>query len=475
VIGLLAILALLTAALLVGAGVYHSCKPLPKGLSFRGRVHPATGVEFLKDLSWVDGSGCRHLKQQIFDEILRMIRGAQAFILLDFFLFNDFTGKCTESGRRLAEEITLALLAAQERHPDIRIILITDPINTVYGGMENTYLEQLRRAGIALYLTRHDALRDSNLLYSPCWRMLLSPFGSGPGWILPNPFGPGRVSLRSYLVMLNFKANHRKVVVADDADEYVALVTSANPHGGSAAHGNVALRFRGPAVMDLVESERGVPGVDSDGIPAISLPTHVRSEGPLWVQVLTEGKIKERLLAELNSTGVKERVALVMFYLSDRDIVRALLKACKRGVHIRLVLDPNKDAFGRTKNGMPNRQTAVRLHKAGINIRWGNTHGEQLHTKLVLIERHTGECFLMLGSANLTRRNLDDFNLETDVAVHGNEQEEVFREAGRYVDLLWGNKTGENEFTVAYPVYADDTLLRRTVAWWLERTGTGTF
>ena len=49
------------------------------------------------------------------------------------------------------------------------------------------------------------------------------------------------MSLRSYLEMLNFKANHRKVFVADSADGPVTIVSSANPHDASSAHSNVAL------------------------------------------------------------------------------------------------------------------------------------------------------------------------------------------------------------------------------------------
>lgn len=68
-----------------------------------------------------------------------------------------------------------------------------------------------------------------------------------------------------------------------------------------------------------------------------------------------------------------------MFYFSDRDIINALTNAADRGVNIKILMDPNKDAFGRTKDGTPNRQVASELHKHGIKIRWCNTYGEQCH------------------------------------------------------------------------------------------------
>ena len=38
-----------------------------------------------------------------------------------------------------------------------------------------------------------------------------------------------------------------------------------------------------------------------------------------------------------------------MFYLSERKIVKGLIAAHERGVKLRILLDPNKDAFGREK------------------------------------------------------------------------------------------------------------------------------
>ena len=56
----------------------------------------------------------------------------------------------------------------------------------------------------------------------------------------PNPFGCEPVTVRSWLAILNLKANHRKVAIADDGTELRALITSANPHDGSSAHTNRA-------------------------------------------------------------------------------------------------------------------------------------------------------------------------------------------------------------------------------------------
>ena len=58
--------------------------------------------------------------------------------------------------------------------------------------------------------------------------------------------------------MLNFKANHRKLIVADDgAGGLVALVCSADPNDGGSAHSNVGLRFAGAAGAAALEQRAG--------------------------------------------------------------------------------------------------------------------------------------------------------------------------------------------------------------------------
>ncbi len=126
------------------------------------------------------------------------------------------------------------------------------------------------------------------------------------------------------------------------------------------------------------------------------------------MQVLTEGEIRSAIVRNLGTTRIGDSIDIAMFYLSEREVIQALLAAAKRGVAVRVILDPNKDAFGREKNGIPNRSVATELAAASdgaIKVRWFRTHGEQFHSKLVAMRTAT-EFWFTLGSANLTRRNL---------------------------------------------------------------------
>jgi phosphatidylserine/phosphatidylglycerophosphate/cardiolipin synthase-like enzyme len=276
--------------------------------------------------------------------------------------------------------------------------------------------------------------------------------------------------------MLNFKANHRKLVICDAGREYAALITSANPHDGSAAHGNTAIYIKGPAALDLLQSEKAVPGFpEGCNLPSDSdaeLPKSAQSE--ITAQVVSEGRIKDVLLSAINLAGKGDSLDMIVFYLSDRDIVSALKRAFLRDARVRILLDPNKDAFGRAKNGIPNRQVAAELVKAGIPVRWSNTHGEQSHTKMLMVEYKDGQSMFALGSANFTRRNLEDLNLETDIAVHGPRANPIFLEARNYTDLLWNNPDGR-KFSVDYIEYADNSFFRRLMYRWMEATGMSTF
>ncbi len=468
-------LSLVVVTLSLALGVYHSIKPMPPGTDFLGPPRPAASVSFLADTSWIDSSGNRQVKQTIFDEVIEIIGQAKRFVLLDMFLFNDFQGATPELTRPLAEEITSALLRQREREPGLRVVVITDPVNELYGGMDSPYLERLRSAGVQVVTTDLNRLRDSNPLYSGFWRLLVKPFGNARAETVANPIGPGRVSLRSYLKLLNFKANHRKIIAADSGATAVALVSSANPHDGSSAHRNAAIRFTGQAVADLVATENAV--LRLSGAPEIALDlSALESTAPpdaATVQVITENKIQRAILELLDQAIAGDEVQLMMFYLAEREVVTALLDAHRRGVGVRVLLDPNRDAFGREKNGIPNRQTAHELRKAGIPVRWCSSAGEQCHAKLLLLDQEQASA-LLSGSANFTRRNLGNFNLETDVVVRGGRHLPVFAAVRAQFELEWSNPDARS-FSLPYERYEDPSLWRRALYRVMEWSGLCTF
>lgn len=466
----------------IASATYARFKPLPAGLSVASPAVavPADQIRLLADLTGVSEGGVPFGNQEIFDEVLALIRGAQRFVVLDFFLFNQYRGAEGRSQRDLTGELLAALLEKRRAAPSVAVIFITDPINTAYGGDRSPELEQLRQAGVTVVTTNLRKLRDPNPLYAGLWRLTARWFGNRPGGrLLPHPFASGqRVSVRSWLSLLNFKANHRKVVVADRGQNVVSLVTSFNPHTASSAHTNLAVEFVNGPWRELLSSEQAVAAfsgqpfdVATGGLGAGVAPADTATSTPT-VQVVSEGKIAESLQAALQTAGSGDTVYLGMFYLADRKVVAAIQGAARRGALTKVILDPNRDAFGRRKDGLPNRPVGAELmlrSSSRLLVRWYDTHGEQAHLKLLLVRRASGPSTLITGSANFTKRNLRDLNLETDVVVTGPPETPAFRRAEQLFEQLWSNTGGR--YTTEYATYRDESFLRHLRYRFMEWSG----
>ncbi|HET9049369.1 MAG TPA: phospholipase D family protein [Chiayiivirga sp.] len=453
----------LLAALLVwlASSAWQVYKPLPDGVGVAMPWRASTDVTFLSDRTYVDPTGARHSEQQIFDHAFAMIGQARQFVLLDMFLFNDFAGAEGHIFRPLSSELTQVLLTRMRQVPALRVVVITDPINTVYGSVDSAPLESLRAAGAQVVVTDLAALRASNPLWSGPWALCCAWLGNrrGGGW-LPDPLAKEPITLRSWLALPNFRANHRKVLVVDRGEDWQALVTSANPHDASSAHDNVALQFSGAAALDLVASEAAVATLSGTVLDALPTPEPVATQvttAKAQVRVLTEAAIRSALLQAIDSAKAGDALDVAVFYLSDRGVVEALVAAQKRDVRLRVLLDPNEDAFGRKKNGVPNRPVAGELVQAGVPVRWCDTHGEQCHAKF-LFWRSREEARLIVGSANFTRRNLANLNLETSVEFAAALDHSAMQAAGAWFEQVWSNEA-DRHFSADYALYAD-------TAWW---------
>lgn len=485
-------------ALWICTAYWQTNKPLPAGVHIDSPWSPIGPADatFIADITSADAYGRQNTSQAIFEQVLGTIHTAHKFIVLDYFLFNSQLGMPQGAAppyRAISGELRDALIERRRELPELQVLFITDPINEVYGGISSHDLRLLRAAGVQVVVTNLDALRDSNFIYSSLWRLGLkwwtgTASGSpGHGW-LPNPLDEAddSISFGAWARLLNFKANHRKVVIADDGGQgMVAIVGSANPHDASSAHSNVALKISGPAMLPLLHSELDVARF-SGWNGKIEVPTPLtarrltaeREPGDARARVLTEGAIRSELLVQLDAAGAGDNIDIAMFYISDRGVVMSLLAASKRGANVRLILDPNKDAFGHTKTGIPNQPVASELIAASdgaIHVRWYRTHGEQFHTKLAMVYGRE-RFWLTAGSANLTRRNLADFNLEANLAIELPRSSHLAQQVLDYFDTLWGNRAALGiEYTADFGAYADPSQLHYWLYRVMEGTGASTF
>lgn len=458
----------------LGSAIYHTHKPMPEGLNYTGQLRHAE-VKFIADQTYIDSTGKQQLDQHIFKEMLELIDEAKSLIVLDMFLFNTQIGDSKEQHQQLTKQLSDALINKRILYPEIEIKFITDPINSVYGGTSPQYYRELRQHGIDVIETNLIPLRASNPTWSGLWYLCCQGVGNNAekGW-LPNPFGEQKITLRSYFDLANFKANHRKTLVVDTDEGWKALVTSMNPHDGSSRHSNVALVVKGSTAIDILRTEQTVGMMSEANMPAVVAGSFEAAKTEPQVQLLTEKAIYDAVLESIKASqkeGVE--IDIAMFYLSERNIIKELIAAHKRGVKIRVLLDPNKDAFGRTKNGIPNRPVAYELNQAGIPVRWCNTQGEQCHSKM-LLKRDLYNTELILGSANFTARNLKNYNLETNLLVRGGREQQVFQDANLYFSTAWSNLNGR-QMSVDYSTYADESKMKYWTYRFMEWSGWSTF
>ena len=448
--------------------------PLPQGLSTSGPERGVARLELLTDITYLR-DGVQRTEQVIFDRVLGMIDRADRFVVIDMFLFNqEYTGD--RDYRPITSEITERILARRQAVPTLDVTFITDEINNFYGAYTSPALRKLEDDGVRVVITDLRRLRDSNPIFSSFWRTYLQWFGTAGPAFAPHPLTrtAERVTLRSYLKLLNMKANHRKVIVTEDG----CMVLSANPHDARGFHSNIAFDVQGPVCADILEAERAVVAFSGRDLPTHVMDEWTDSEGSSTARLVTEGGIRTALIDELDATVAGDRVDVAMFYLSGRRVIGAIKAAARRGASVRLLLDPNKDAFGRQKGGIPNRQVArelvalgeTRIGEGAIEVRWYDTHGEQFHTKMLAFHTARGTT-LLGGSANLTRRNLGDYNLEADLLVRASAP--LAAQASGYFERLWSNDGGH--FSVPYEAYEDDSWAKRAIYRLQEFSGLSSF
>ncbi|MGH8324125.1 MAG: phospholipase, partial [Steroidobacteraceae bacterium] len=204
---------------------WEANKPLPPGVRIASAWHsvPAQDVAFIADITSADAYGRVFSSQAIFEETLKIVRTAREFVVLDYFMFNSRRGDLDASSpllRPLSALLRDALIERRQALPGLRVLLITDPINDLYGAVPSPDLRLLRAAGVDVVVTDLDRLRDSNHLYSSAWRLAIDWWNPNPrgGGSLPDPLADSTVPLTfgAWMQLINFKANQRKVVIGDD-------------------------------------------------------------------------------------------------------------------------------------------------------------------------------------------------------------------------------------------------------------------
>jgi len=333
----------------------------------------------------------------------------------------------------VTRELAQHLLARKRARPNLTIVLVTDPGNEVFGGTPAQMLSSLEEAGLIVARVRLDRLRDSNPLYSGLWRLL---FG---WWSDPFDETPGRVTLPAWSRMQNLKADQRQLVVADDGSGGWNAILA--PAGAP-----VGLVLRGSLARAVIAGELQIAAwsTDDDRLPA-GPPMDGRGVGSIDARFLTEGAIEAALLDAVAAAGSGDQIFIAVQNLSDRRLIAAALGAAGRGARLQVLL---------ARNPMPNQPVAGELLRGGggrIEVRWCPMDTGISLPKLLLV-RHRNDLWMNLGSANFTRRNLGDLNLESDVELRMPAQAAPARAAMEYFAKAWSAADGAVDLAEESPM-----------------------
>lgn len=443
-------------------------RKLPENISLESRYYNIndSDITFLQDLTHEE-NGQRVFDQEIYPRAYTLIDSAKKFLVLDIFLFIETSIDTNSEYIRTTSLLTDKLVEKKKQNPNMPIYFISDEFNIFYYSHHNKHFEKMKEAGIEVIVTDLIKLRDSHQPYSLFWRILPRWFGNPnySGW-LPNVATEPeeKMALRSLLKLLNFKANHRKVIMS----EKEAIITSANPHTASSLHSNIGFLVRGEILQNILDSEKAVAEISDTKIDIEFQPE--KTSGPMKLKYISEGKIRKSLVANLDKLNAGDSLDICVFYMSDRKLVKSIKNAKERGVNIRIMLDANKDAFGKEKNGIPNRQVAYELSKKDIPIRWANTHGEQFHTKIAIFTTKDS-IYVIGGSANFTKRNIGDKNLETDICVQTGKTTKFARDVKDYYKTIWF----DDRFSIDFSNYKETSKLKYWLYRYQEFSGAATF
>ena len=404
-------------------------KTPPEGVDYESPVRDSKNVDFHYDLTYLDKDGNIKYDRKIWDATYEVVDNAKDYLVIEMFLFNDIYNKDVDKFPEFAKEYTRRLVKKKMENPNLKVYILSDENNDLYGAFEHPLITEMKNAGIDVIDVDIYKLKDTFPWYSPIWRSVIKPFGNpqGKGWIT-NFYGPmwPKLTFRNLFRALNVKADHRKIFLNEDK----VVIASANIHDPSYFHENVAISADGEITKDILRDLQLVAKFSGGNIDVSSeseakKPVNIKNfqaskikfkedeslksdlqkqveqieknkgnfvdkgtkefyeTGELTknedvlqnddpnnsykVQFESEAKIGENLDKDIDSLKAGDEVLMGMYFLADRPVIDKLIKAANRGVKVRIIFDRSRDAFGMSTNGLPNKPVSKKLKKKTKN------------------------------------------------------------------------------------------------------------
>jgi cardiolipin synthase A/B len=350
---------------------------------------------------------------QTFPAMFDAIAGAQHFLYLEYYIFEDVES----NGRSLAD------LLIDRRRAGVQVRVIYDAVGSL--GTPASFFDRLRSAGVQL------------VQYNP-----VNPFKA---------FGHFGLNMR----------DHRKILVADDAvaivggvnlsTDYESAPTLGSGTRKSGAHEvwhDTDVVIRGPVVQDLSRlfrehwrEQKGPPLGESE------LLASEQAQGREIVRILGSSpkKLASRYYAAV-LTAIRTAQSSIWitaaYFVPTRQELRSLEAAARRGVDVRILLPSHSD-IGLI---IPVQHSYYpQLLRAGIKV-YERADGI-VHSKTMVVD----DVWSLIGSSNFDQRSVL-FNDEVDAVMLGSATADQLREGlegdlahAQRIDWQWVRHEGAFE------------------------------
>ncbi|MEO6232144.1 MAG: phospholipase D-like domain-containing protein [Ferruginibacter sp.] len=147
--------------------------------------------------------------------------------------------------------------------------------------------------------------------------------------------------------------------------------------------------------------------------------------------------------------GAKQSLRIKMFLFSDPDLLEAVIRAHKRGVNVKVMLNP-----ARRNGDEENVATRIKLEESGVNVKDSNPFFALTHEKSMIVDDTTA----FIKSFNWETKNLTETRDYAIITTHPHEVQEVILcfesdwdrkdfSPGENARLIWCSYNGRNRIS----------------------------
>jgi len=252
------------------------------------------------------------------------------------------------------------------------------------------------------------------------------------------------------------RVDHSKIIIADGSE---AMIGGMNFSDTTAKNRDVMVRIAGPFVRELEISFSNNWNCVRDGAPYEPITMYEKTAAMELMKNRLEqndngysscsgiltltapyARDTRKILIEKLDAATKS-IEVEQLLLNDTKTLKALARAAKRGVKVRLLVDPAKHLYYRDWKGGPNNKAVGMVEelkkehpKAPIEIRhYTVAPGQELHMKLCIIDGKT----LGIGSTNFSSGAFQS-NYELFAFLEGPG---ILRDFSAIFDSDWKNRS----------------------------------